>query len=298
MFADSERRAGSERRPWHEGEIAARRRAGAPQIGPVIRRFMTAQLQAFLATLPLVFIAGRDELGRPAASMFRGAPGFISCPEPGRMEIAAALPAGDPLRMSLRPGAPFGLIGLDFSARRRNRVNGRVVAVQEAKLALAVDEAFGNCPKYIFPRKIFSPCDVSAAWTPGEIDESARNLIAGADVFFIATRGPEGVDISHRGGLPGFVRMTRDGDLEIADYSGNNYFNTFGNLLHDSAAALLFMDFAHGSALHLSGQVRIGFCGEGRSLTFAPASARWLRAAEPFGSGAIAPAPEAPAPIK
>ena len=294
---ESETRTELERRPWHDGQIDARGRAGAPQIGPVIRRGMTGQLQAFFASLPLVFIAGLDARGRPAASSLRGKPGFIHCPDAERMEIHASLPEGDP--MTLRPGAPFGLIGMDFLARRRNRANGRVVAAGEGKITLAVEEGFGNCPKYIFPREISTPGDTSAGWREPAGDGAARKkLIAEADVFFIATRGPDGLDISHRGGLPGFVRMTGEGALEIADYRGNNYFNTFGNLLFDPASALLFVDFAQGLALHLSGDARVDFGGDRRMLTFTPTAARLLRAAEPFGSAAFAAAPEAPALIK
>ncbi len=37
------------------------------------------------------------------------------------------------------------------------------------------------------------------------------------------------------------------------DYPGNNMFNSFGNLRRDPAAALLFVDFATGGTLQLSG---------------------------------------------
>lgn len=37
------------------------------------------------------------------------------------------------------------------------------------------------------------------------------------------------------------------------DYPGDNMFNSLGNLAFDSAAALLFADFATGHAVHLSG---------------------------------------------
>lgn len=64
----------------------------------------------------------------------------------------------------------------------------------------------------------------------------------------------------------------------MPDYPGNDYFNTFGNLLHDPRAALLFPDLAAGTALHLSGQARITFSGEQRLCAFAPTQARLLRA--------------------
>ena len=70
---------------------------------------------------------------------------------------------------------------------------------------------------------------------------------------------PEGgrqVDISHRGGRPGFVRV--DGDvLTIPDFSGNRYFNTLGNLAANPRAGLLFIDFERGDTLQLSGPTEL-----------------------------------------
>ena len=64
------------------------------------------------------------------------------------------------------------------------------------------------------------------------------------------------MDISHRGGRPGFVAVTGD-TLLIPDFHGNHYFNTFGNLLLDRRAALLFVDWTDGTLLHLQGEVEI-----------------------------------------
>ena len=64
------------------------------------------------------------------------------------------------------------------------------------------------------------------------------------------------MDISHRGGRPGFIAV--DGNsLIIPDFHGNGYFNTLGNLLLDPRAALLFVDWSTGTVLHLTGRVNI-----------------------------------------
>ena len=277
-----------DRRPWHEGETAARIEAGAPNIAPVIRTFLTAQHRDFFARLPLVFVAGLDAAGAPAASLLRGAPGFLSSPEPRRLEIAARFPAGETI--VTRAAAPFGLIGVDFLARRRNRANGRVASVSVEGLTLAVDEAFGNCPKYIAPRELFACGSDPGAWTElPALDDAARAIIARAEVFFVATRGPDGVDISHRGGPPGFARFTLQGALRIPDFSGNNYFNTFGNLLSNPRAALLFVDFPSGSALHLAGDAEAHLASDEPFWTFAPRQARLLAGAQAFGGAAQTP---------
>jgi hypothetical protein len=86
----------------------------------------------------------------------------------------------------------------------------------------------------------------------------ARELIEGADTFFVATRSSAlagaagGADISHRGGRPGFARLQGD-TLLIPDFRGNGYFNTLGNILGEPRASLLFIDFVSGDVLQLQG---------------------------------------------
>ena len=82
-------------------------------------------------------------------------------------------------------------------------------------------------------------------------------MIESADTFFLGTTHPDsGNDASHRGGPPGFVRVTGDG-LWWPDYPGNNMFNSFGNLAVDPTAALLFVDFGTGRTLQLSGTATV-----------------------------------------
>ena len=86
-------------------------------------------------------------------------------------------------------------------------------------------------------------------------------LIDKADTFFIASRSPapgltrsEGLDMSHRGGLPGFVRVESKRRLMFPDYRGNFFFNTLGNLRVDPRCGLLFVDFTTGATLQLIGR--------------------------------------------
>ncbi|MBZ0252214.1 MAG: pyridoxamine 5'-phosphate oxidase family protein, partial [Candidatus Methylomirabilis sp.] len=79
-----------------------------------------------------------------------------------------------------------------------------------------------------------------------------------ADTFFIATAHAEGgADASHRGGMPGFVRVESERDLWMPDYFGNFMFQTLGNLEVDPRAGLLFVDFETGATLQLTGEARV-----------------------------------------
>lgn len=243
--------------PFHPGELEAQARAGVFARGAGIREFMPDQHRDFFALLPYLFVAGRDAEGWPIATVLAGEAGFVRSPTPTSLSIAALPAPGDPADTSLQTGGPIGLLGLDFQTRRRNRANGVIAARGATGFEVAVAQSFGNCAKYIQTR---DPQRVAANPDPVEalsgLDQAARQLIAEADTLFIASASQSGLDISHRGGRPGFVRI--DGDvLTVPDFNGNNYFNTLGNLLTEPRAALLFVDFARGGILQLQGETEI-----------------------------------------
>lgn len=65
------------------------------------------------------------------------------------------------------------------------------------------------------------------------------------------------MDVSHRGGRPGFVRIDADGALTVPDFNGNLFFNTLGNFVVNPRAGLLFVDHHTGAMLQVSGKVEI-----------------------------------------
>ena len=65
-----------------------------------------------------------------------------------------------------------------------------------------------------------------------------------------------GLDMSHRGGEAGFLRL--EGQvLSVPDYPGSRYFNTLGNLLLEPRAALLMVDFDKGDTLQVQGIAKV-----------------------------------------
>ncbi len=249
---------------FHPGERAAQAQAGFVLPTAPIRPEMPDQQRLFIAGLPLLFMAVADADGWPVATAVAGAPGFLSSPDAGTLRVAAALDPADPAAAGLCDGGATGLLGIDLATRRRSRLNGTLHDVGSAGFSVAVRQSFGNCPKYIQMRQV-APAPAVA---PGPVqrlaglDAAARAVIAGADTCFVASgSGPGGgaaggLDISHRGGPPGFVQV--DGDvLLVPDYRGNRYFNTLGNLLLDPRAALLFVDFQTGGLLQLQGRAAV-----------------------------------------
>jgi uncharacterized protein len=68
-----------------------------------------------------------------------------------------------------------------------------------------------------------------------------------------------GVDVSHRGGLPGFVRVVADGTIRIPDYTGNSMFTTLGNFDLDPRCGLAFVDFERRRILSVTGRATLEF---------------------------------------
>jgi len=246
--------------------------------------------------------------------MVAGRPGFLATSDARHLTIAARPLAGDPLAENLALGAPLGLLGIELETRRRNRMNGVVTALGDDGFTVEVGQSFGNCPQYIQLRQAESArVAVPRAAEPETaiLSVDAVSLVRRADTLFIATAAPgartgdpnRGVDISHRGGKPGFVRVTRqDGAslLTLPDFRGNFMFNTFGNLALEPRAGLLFIDFDSGDLLSLTGSAEViwdgpelaAFAGAQRLLRFRVAVGWRLPGALPWRWSAPRQAPQ------
>ena len=268
---------------FHGGEQALQRRVGMrerlAEVGAlVMREQMPDQHRELFGKLPFVLLGSVDGAGQPHASLLAGPPGFVRTPDARTLAIDVLPGAADPLARSLRVGAAIGVLGIEPHTRRRNRLNGVVAAVHASGFAIAVRQSFGNCPKYIQARQASWLAGAAAKQAPavraGRLDAAAIALVRRADTYFIASSVPpdeiersaaHGVDVSHRGGKPGFVRVDREVDgvdtLTVPDFSGNNLFNTLGNLSVYPRAGLLFVDFDGSSLLHLSVDTEIEWGG-------------------------------------
>jgi ferredoxin-NADP reductase len=258
--------------PFHPGEKSVQSRLGVseaiePWARKVVRRELTPQHQDFYAELPFLIAAARDSDGRPWASVLSGRPGFATSPDPARLIIDATPVAGDALEQALHDGADLGLLGIELETRRRNRVNGQLRSRPNSPIELVVGQAFGNCPQYISSRTwhYTEPTEPGTLMSKGRVlNAECIAWIERADTFFIATghRGAhasatDGMDASHRGGAPGFVRVSNDQELVFPDYAGNNHFNTLGNLELDPRIGLLFLDFENGGLLQVTGRATV-----------------------------------------
>ena len=255
--------------PYHAGEIEAQTRAGvrnaAARSGGSIRRVIPESFAQFIEDQRLAVVASIDDAGGVWATAAAGDPGVLSVPAEDELQIlTSASAAFERLRAHIAGHPPVGVLIMDLATRRRVRVNGTAEMRQDGILRVHTREVFGNCPQYIQLRvpdaaAASAACvDDAAPQTSDRLSPAQQQRIAKADTFFLATAHPErGADASHRGGMPGFVHIEDDRTLLWPDYSGNNMFQSLGNLMTNPRSGVLFLDFETGSALQLTGEARI-----------------------------------------
>jgi predicted pyridoxine 5'-phosphate oxidase superfamily flavin-nucleotide-binding protein len=269
--------------PFHAGEQHLQSLTGVREVmetrgRQMIRDHMPDQHRDFFATLPFIVIGALDAEGHPWATVMAGPPGFMDSPDPRVLRLNGTLLADDPLASHWQAGMQAGLLGIQPHTRRRNRMNGVLTRVDEAGATVSVRQSFGNCPKYIQPREALWAPDAAPSSDSGpafqdegpHLSPRAQAIIENADTFFIASASPnageqdtdrsEGVDVSHRGGLSGFVKLRHGAEgtlLTVPDYTGNFMFNTLGNIVGNPKVGLLFMDFASGALLWLQGMAQV-----------------------------------------
>lgn len=73
----------------------------------------------------------------------------------------------------------------------------------------------------------------------------------------LATAGPEGLDCSPRGDLPGFVCLRDPRTVLMPDRRGNNRTDSLRNIIRDPRVALLFLVPGSGTTLRVNGRASI-----------------------------------------
>ena len=84
--------------------------------------------------------------------------------------------------------------------------------------------------------------------------EDDKAFIESCAFFFLATADEEGrPDCSHKGGLPGFVRVSAPDEIVFPDYDGNGMFRSLGNVTVNPNVGLLFINFEKPRRLRVNG---------------------------------------------
>ncbi len=101
------------------------------------------------------------------------------------------------------------------------------------------------------------PKETSTAKEINWVSAEYRALIEASPFAVLATNGPEGLDCSPRGDLPGFVRVQDERTLLMPDRRGNNRVDSLRNIVRDGRVGLLFLIPGCGTTLRVNGRAEL-----------------------------------------
>ncbi len=277
--------------PWHEGEQKMHKLTKVDRQDNPNSPFLQPRAASMVQRFPLLALGTVDKQGRPWATVWGGEAPFAQPVAQSTIGIRTTVDSKtDPVVHILYEGKDNGEIieeqgpgrmisGLSIHLEQRNRMKlfGRMVAgalstdfdgsgngsVGQVQLVIKIEQSLGNCPKYLNCKRIHpalpepkllsdSPC----------LSGEAQALLAKSDLFFIASAyRDKDMDMNHRGGPPGFVRVEsndEDGAVLVwPEYSGNNLYQTLGNLQTSPRAGIVVPDFDTGNVLYLTGDTEV-----------------------------------------
>jgi predicted pyridoxine 5'-phosphate oxidase superfamily flavin-nucleotide-binding protein len=249
---------------YHSGELAVQARAGvldrAERAGRMIRSTIPQIAAEFMRLQRFAILGSTDSAEQVWASLLWGRQGFMRTIDERTVAITPQANEFDPLSGSFQKRDHAGIVVVDFSTRRRMRMNGQAVRSGDT-LYFQTNQVYSNCPQFIRTRQLQSdvPRPQKRYFSYGtSLSVDQQHWISSCETFFIASFHPEGgADASHRGGEPGFVKAINEVSIMWPDYAGNSMLNTLGNLHAYPSAGLLFIDFAQGRTLQLTGEAHV-----------------------------------------
>ncbi|EPS41159.1 hypothetical protein H072_4998 [Dactylellina haptotyla CBS 200.50] len=276
---------------WHSGERNMQRLVGVNQGRNPTNWNLSPRAAQVISSSSLIAVGTTSSSGEPWASLLTGMPGFMQYVSKDTVAAQTVVPIGDPIYGSFGDegwgedvdegdskgeGMIAGL-AIDLEHRLRQKFYGKSrrgmrkveMGMSLITFVISIEQSMGNCPKYINTRRLEPvPATVPANLTdkhevPTSLPQEALDLIARSDMFFVASRnGYQDMDVNHRGGPPGFVRVLPSAPeapttMIWPEYSGNRLYQTLGNLQITPLAGLTFPDYNTGDMLYLTGKTEI-----------------------------------------
>jgi ferredoxin-NADP reductase/predicted pyridoxine 5'-phosphate oxidase superfamily flavin-nucleotide-binding protein len=279
--------------PWNDGEEKMHKLLRVPPQDNPTSSMLTPQASFMLQRGSLLALGTLDSDNRPWVTLFGGSPGFSEPLGGGFIGTRTLVDSQyDPVVQALVGGAKDGemlqppdggkmLAGLafDLMTRKRVKIGGKMVAgtVREVNVALEgsdeeqapqkqaqiqlvtkIEESLGNCPKYLNQYEI-RPALVQAHLTSSglTLSSEAEAMIKRSDMFLLSTGTPTDMDVNHRGGAAGFVRIVSPTCIVYPEFSGNRLYQSLGNLQLNPRIGMIFPDHDTGDVLYITGTAEI-----------------------------------------
>jgi PPOX class probable FMN-dependent enzyme len=128
-----------------------------------------------------------------------------------------------------------------------------------------VNHARGQTPGVIDPQSVVTsdgqlaelyraPSQLVASKKTALLDDASRGIVARSPFVLVGTDGADGgLDVSPRGGPPGFVRVLDERHLAIPDLNGNNLIDSLRAVVASGRAALLVVIPGKDETLRVNG---------------------------------------------
>ena len=267
--------------PYHAGEIAAQNKAGTRGAAAELAAVMTDSLNfssnhdEFLAARTFSVLTSVDIVsGNIWVTPLFGKDGDLDAVSENEIIVSSdCIPVGDVLN-DCPADTPLSLLAIDLYQRRRLRINGVAKSSNnrsDTNLVFGVKEYSPNCPKYINQREIVPDSQGAAPINTlaireerNSLSESDQEFVHAMDTLWIGSYAPGvGADTNHRGGKPGFIRVTSPTTIEWPEYRGNGMFFTSGNLEVNDRAGVTLIDFDTGSLIQMTGRAEVDWQHDG-----------------------------------
>jgi ferredoxin-NADP reductase len=282
------------RMPWHEGEAKMHKLTNVERQDNPTTPFLKPGAPQMLQGAPLLALGTIDEQGRPWTTVWGGEAPLAQVVAESVVGIRTMVDKKtDPVIDILFSGKDDGevvkeqgagrmisALTVNLETRKRVKLYGRMIAgaldrigpqndqeavipVGQVQLVVKIEQSLNNCPKYLNCKRIHpvlpEPKLISDSLT---LPQQALGLIGRADTIFVSSCNHDNdMDSNIRGGPPGFVRVQSNDDsgtvLVWPEYSGNNLYQTLGNLQSSPKAGLVFPDFETGDVLYVTGDTEV-----------------------------------------
>ncbi|KAI4702610.1 hypothetical protein J4E89_010331 [Alternaria sp. Ai002NY15] len=278
--------------PWNEGEEKMHRLLRIPPQDNPTSAMLTPQAAFMFQRAPLLAFGTLDAQHRPWTTLWGGEPGF-SEPLGGGFIGTRTLVDGkhDPVVQALvgenekggeskttqakDGGKLVAGLAIDLMTRKRVKTAGRMIAgtikdvevevegsenreQTQLQLVTKIEQSLGNCPKYLNQYEVRPALlDLELVSQGSSLSAEGTTLISKSDMFFLSTSTEDDMDVNHRGGPPGFVRIISPTTIAYPEYSGNRLYQSLGNLMLNPRIGLTFPDYETGDVVYITGTTSI-----------------------------------------
>ncbi|MFC3562863.1 pyridoxamine 5'-phosphate oxidase family protein [Pedobacter jamesrossensis] len=228
--------------------------ATGSQNAQVIQDGLSPDMAFFAHNVPMIFLPSRDLRGQLWASVLSAWADFTNVVSDSEIMLDNSCLLSnteDIFWGNMEPDQEIGMLFIDLQTRRGVPINGWIAhreCTGELKQSNVI-RIVANIPRWIISLETFHQAPMM---------RKLKEWINLADICFVASASKSGkMDVSHLGGMSGFITLKGAEILIIPDYDGNSLFCTLGNFLQNPVTGITSLDFSTGNTLQFTGTATV-----------------------------------------